>query len=55
MKVILSTPPWKTSELWPPLGLLYIASSIAANRDDEVKVIDAFCENLTREELVERR
>lgn len=54
MKVILSTPPWKTSELWPPLGLLYIASSIAANRDDEVKVIDAFCENLTREELVER-
>jgi len=54
MKVILSTPPWKTSELWPPLGLLYIASSIAAQRNDEVKVIDAFCENLGKEDLVER-
>lgn len=54
MKVVLSTPPGKTSELWPPLGLLYIASSIAAQRGDEVKVIDAFCENLKEEDLVGR-
>jgi len=54
MKVVLSTPPWKTSELWPPLGLLYIASSVAAQRGDEVKVIDAFCENLKKEDLVRR-
>lgn len=54
MKVVLSTPPWKTTELWPPLGLLYIASSLTARRDDEVKVIDAFCENLSKEDLVER-
>ncbi|MDD1769288.1 MAG: B12-binding domain-containing radical SAM protein [Methanomassiliicoccales archaeon] len=54
MKIVLSTPPWKTTELWPPLGLLYIASSLTAKRGDEVKIIDAFCENLTKEELVER-
>ncbi len=54
MKVVLSTPPGKTTELWPPLGLLYIASSSAAKRRDDVKVIDAFCENLTREQLVSR-
>ncbi len=54
MKVVLSTPPGNTSELWPPLGLLYIASSIAAQRGDEVKVIDAFCENLKKEDLVGR-
>jgi anaerobic magnesium-protoporphyrin IX monomethyl ester cyclase len=54
MKVVLSTPPWKTSELWPPLGLLYIASSVVAQRGDEVKVIDAFCENLKKEDLVRR-
>lgn len=54
MKIVLSTPPGKTTELWPPLGLLYIASSCATKRNDEVKVIDAFCENLTQEQLVRR-
>jgi radical SAM superfamily enzyme YgiQ (UPF0313 family) len=54
MKVVLSTPPGKTTELWPPLGLLYIASSVRAKRKDEIKVIDAFCENLTGAELSDR-
>jgi hypothetical protein len=54
MKIVLSTPPWKTMELWPPLGLLYLASSLTAKRGDEVKIIDAFCENLTKEDLIER-
>ena len=54
MKIILSTPPGKTTELWPPLGLLYIASSCRFRRADDVKVIDAFCENLTEGQLVER-
>jgi len=54
MKVILSTPPGKTTELWPPLGLLYIASSVRAKRKDEIKVIDSFCENLTPDALLER-
>ncbi len=54
MKVVLSTPPGRTTELWPPLGLLYIASSLKSRRSDDLKVIDAFCENLTEDELVER-
>jgi anaerobic magnesium-protoporphyrin IX monomethyl ester cyclase len=54
MKVVLSTPPGKTTELWPPLGLLYIASSTRAKRSDDIRVIDAFCENLSQEELVSR-
>jgi len=54
MKVLLSTPPGNTKELWPPLGLLYMASNIKRLRDDNVGVIDAFCENLTKEKLVER-
>ncbi len=54
MKVVLSTPPGRTTERWPPLGLLYIASSVHAQRSDKVRVIDAFCENLTKEGLVER-
>jgi anaerobic magnesium-protoporphyrin IX monomethyl ester cyclase len=54
IRVLLSTPPGRTTELWPPLGLLYIASSCAAKRDDEVKVIDAFCENLSEDELLLR-
>ena len=54
MRVLLSTPPGKTTELWPPLGLLYIASSCAAKREDDVKVIDAFCENLSEDELLLR-
>lgn len=54
MKVILATPPWKTSELWPPLGILYLASSAMSRREDDVKVIDAFCENLSTGEFVDR-
>jgi anaerobic magnesium-protoporphyrin IX monomethyl ester cyclase len=54
MRVVLSTPPGKTTELWPPLGLLYIASSTLSRRTDEIGVIDAFCENLSEDELVER-
>ena len=54
MKIVLSTPPGKTTELWPPLGLLYIASSCRVRRADDIKVIDAFCENLTEGQLVER-
>jgi len=54
MKVLLSTPPGNTTELWPPLGLLYIASSLRATRSDTVRVIDAFCENLSTAELVRR-
>lgn len=54
MRVLLATPPGKTTELWPPLGLLYIASSLKTVRKDEVEIIDAFCENLTKEQLVER-
>lgn len=54
MRVLLSTPPGKTTELWPPLGLLYIASSCAARREDDIKVVDAFCENLSEAELVQR-
>jgi anaerobic magnesium-protoporphyrin IX monomethyl ester cyclase len=53
-KVLLSTPPGRTTELWPPLGILYIASSLKAARSDEVVVVDAFCENLDADRLVER-
>ena len=54
MKVVLATPPGKTTERWPPLGLLYIASSCQAVRDDDIRVIDAFCENLSGPDLVQR-
>lgn len=54
MKVLLSTPPWKTTERWPPLGLLYIAESIERIRSDKVTVVDAFCLNMTSSELVKR-
>ena len=47
MKVVLSTPPGRTTERWPPLGLLYLASSVRAGRSDTIRVIDAFCENLS--------
>ena len=50
----MCTPPGKTTEKWPPLGLLYIAGSIKQKRKDEVEVVDAFCLNLTKDELVER-
>ncbi len=54
MKVVISTPPGKTTELWPPLGLMYIASSTRKLRQDTIQIIDAFCENLTPEQLVDR-
>ena len=55
MKIVLSTPPGRTTERWPPLGLLYIASMMRVQRpDDEVRVVDAFCENLRAEDLVHR-
>ena len=54
MKILLTSPPGQTTERWPPLGLLYLASSIKQHRQDEVVVLDAFCMNLTREQLVER-
>lgn len=54
MKVLLSTPPGRTTERWPPLGLLYIAAVLRAERRDDVRVVDAFCENLSREDLVAR-
>jgi anaerobic magnesium-protoporphyrin IX monomethyl ester cyclase len=54
MKILLSTPPGKTTELWPPLGLLYIASSLRSRGRRNIQVLDAFCRNLTADELVER-
>ena len=54
MKILLSTPPGKTTELWPPLGLLYIASSLRARGQSDVEVLDAFCRNLTGDELAAR-
>lgn len=54
MKVMLATPPWRTTERWPPLGLLYLAGSVKRERGDDVVVEDAFCHNLTAEELVDR-
>jgi len=53
MKIFLSTPPGRTTELWPPLGLLYIASCIREKRDDEVIVADAFCRNWDGPRLVQ--
>ena len=54
MKVLLSTPPGKTTEMWPPLGLLYLAGSVRQRRNDEIVVVDAFCHNYTPERFVER-
>ena len=54
MKVFLSTPPGKTTELWPPLGLLYIASSLKARGHTDVQVLDAFCRNLSGDQLADR-
>lgn len=51
---MLSTPPGTTTEMWPPLGLLYLAGSIRQKREDEVVVVDAFCHNLTPETFLER-
>jgi anaerobic magnesium-protoporphyrin IX monomethyl ester cyclase len=54
MKIMITTPPAKTTELWPPLGLLYIAANVKKHRNDDVQVVDAFCLNLDGDELVER-
>ncbi len=54
MKILLSTPPGKTTELWPPLGLLYLASSLRARGRMDVQVLDAFCRNLSANDLVAR-
>lgn len=54
MKVLISTPPGKTTELWPPLGLMYIASSTRKVRKDDIRIVDAFCENLSAGQLVDR-
>jgi anaerobic magnesium-protoporphyrin IX monomethyl ester cyclase len=54
MKILLATPPWKTTEMWPPLGLLYIAGSIKKVRGDEVVIVDAFCRNMTKDQLIDR-
>lgn len=51
---MLCTPPGRTTELWPPLGLLYIAACSNKERDDEIEVVDAFCLNLSSKELVDR-
>ncbi len=53
MKVLLTTPPGNTTERWPPLGLLYLASNIKKYREDEVRVVDAFCMNLDSRHLVD--
>ena len=53
MKIMITTPPAKTTELWPPLGLLYIAANLKKHRNDDIKVVDAFCLNLDGDQLVE--
>src|SRR5271157_55034 len=53
MKVLLTTPPGKTDERWPPLGLLYLAASIKKSRKDDVSVVDAFCRNMGIKQLAE--
>ena len=50
---MITTPPAKTTELWPPLGLLYIAANLKKHRNDDIKVVDAFCLNLDGDQLVE--
>lgn len=52
MNVLFSTPPGNTTEKWPPLGLLYLATNLIIERNDQVEVIDAFCMNLNKFELI---
>ncbi|UCE91405.1 MAG: hypothetical protein JSV90_08360 [Methanobacteriota archaeon] len=54
MKVVQSIPSGKTTERWPTLGLLYIASSCLERCSDEIRMIDAFVLDLSEEALVER-
>ena len=54
MKTLLSTPPGRTMEKWPPLGLLSLSASIRdARPTDEVVVLDAFCRDMSAEMLLE--
>ena len=53
IRIFLSTPPGRTTERWPPLGLLYIAASIGKYRKDDVIVEDAFCKNWTAGQLAD--
>jgi anaerobic magnesium-protoporphyrin IX monomethyl ester cyclase len=52
LKILLSTPPGKTTEKWPPLGLLYIAATLREERNDHVVICDAFCANMSADDLV---
>ncbi len=40
--------------MWPPLGLLYIAGSLKTRGRTDVQVLDAFCRNLSGDELARR-
>jgi anaerobic magnesium-protoporphyrin IX monomethyl ester cyclase len=52
---MLATPPWRTTEMWPPLGILYIAGALKKARpQDEILIVDAFCLNYTVDQMVER-
>ena len=54
MKIFLSTPPGRTTERWPPLGLLYIAASVKQQRGQDVVVVeDAFCKNWSPAQLAD--
>lgn len=54
MKVFLSTPPGRTGEKWPPLGLLSLSASIRHDRPQhQVVVVDAFCRDMGIPELLQ--
>lgn len=54
MKVFLSTPPGRTGEKWPPLGLLSLSASIHNDHPHhQVKVVDAFCRDMGIPELLQ--
>ena len=54
MKTLLSTPPGETTEKWPPLGLLSLSASIRLHRPhDRVKVVDAFCRDMSVDDLLQ--
>jgi len=40
--------------MWPPLGLLYISSFIKKNGYEDVRIIDAFSENIDKSRLLKR-
>lgn len=54
MKTFLSTPPGMTNEKWPPLGLLSLSANIRLHRpQDVVKVVDAFCRDMSVDDLLQ--